>query len=59
MDGGDGLARFGGIRVTHVGEDFMIFDWSYQVDPGNPELSIHGGQQVSDPRGVTVTTGRY
>ncbi len=58
MDGGDGFARFGGVRVTHVGRDFLIFDWSYQVDPGNPELLIHGGQPVFDREGVIVTTGR-
>ena len=38
MDGGDGFARFGGIRATHVGQDYLIIDWSYQTDPGNPEL---------------------
>jgi hypothetical protein len=43
MDGGDGFARFGGLRVTHVGDDILIFDWSYQTDPGNPELSVGGG----------------
>ncbi len=58
MDGGDGFARFGGIRITHVGQDFLILDWSYQVDPGNPELSVHGGQPVSDAKGIVVTTGR-
>jgi hypothetical protein len=46
MDGGDGFARFGAIRVTHVGADFIIFDWSYQTDPGNPELSIGGGVKL-------------
>ena len=40
MDGGDQFARFGAIRVTHVNKDYMIFDWSYQTDPGNPELTI-------------------
>lgn len=34
----DGFARFGAVRVTHVGRDFIILDWSYQPDPGNPEL---------------------
>lgn len=38
MDGGDGFARFGSMRVTHVGRDLIIFDWGFQVDPGNPEL---------------------
>jgi hypothetical protein len=57
MDGGDGFARYGAVRVTHVGADFLIFDWSYQTDPGNPELSIHGGAQVADAAGITVMRG--
>lgn len=53
MDGGDGFARFGAVRVTHVGADFVIFDWSYQTDPGNPELSVGAGVKQYDG-GVTV-----
>jgi hypothetical protein len=37
-DGGDGFLRYGAVRVTHVGQTFLILDWSYQTDPGNPEL---------------------
>jgi hypothetical protein len=55
MDEGDINPRFGGLRVTHVGRDFMIFDWSYQTDPGNPELSVHGGRAVADETGITVS----
>jgi hypothetical protein len=40
MSAGDGFARFGAVRVTHVGHDFLILDWSYQTDPGNPELMV-------------------
>jgi hypothetical protein len=40
MDGGDGLARFGAVRVTHVGQTFLILDWAFQTDPGNPELLV-------------------
>lgn len=58
MDGGDGFARYGAVRVTHVGRDFLIFDWSYQTDPGNPELSVHGGAKVADASGITVTRGK-
>ena len=58
MDGGDGFARYGAVRVTHVGADFLIFDWSYQTDPGNPELSVHGGAKVSDATGITVVRGK-
>lgn len=38
MDGGDGFSRYGAVRVTHVGQDYLILDWAYQTDPGNPEL---------------------
>lgn len=38
MDGGDGFSRYGAVRVTHVGQDFLILDWAFQTDPGNPEL---------------------
>lgn len=37
-DGGDGFARYGAVRVTHVGQNFLILDWSFQTDFGNPEL---------------------
>lgn len=37
-DGGDGYNRYGAVRVTHVGQDFLILDWSFQTDFGNPEL---------------------
>jgi hypothetical protein len=37
-DGGDGYHRYGGVRVTHVGQNFLILDWSFQTDFGNPEL---------------------
>ncbi|GBD32905.1 hypothetical protein HRbin33_01881 [bacterium HR33] len=43
MLGGDQYYRFGAIRVTHVSSGYLIFDWSYQTDPGNPELSVRGG----------------
>jgi hypothetical protein len=39
----DGPAlRYGGLRVTHVGRDYLIFDWSLQTDVGNPQLLRHG-----------------
>lgn len=40
MAGNDQYARYGAIRVTHVSKDYFIFDWSYQTDPGNPELVV-------------------
>ena len=30
--------KYGAIRVTAVGPNYVILDWSYQTDPGNPEL---------------------
>jgi hypothetical protein len=35
---GDGFYRYGAIRVTAVGSNYVILDWSYQTDKGNPEL---------------------
>jgi hypothetical protein len=35
MDGGDGFLRYGALRVTHVGQTFIIVDWAFQTDPGN------------------------
>ncbi|MFN8650453.1 MAG: hypothetical protein U0133_00940 [Gemmatimonadales bacterium] len=37
-NGGDGFLRYGAVRVTHVGQSFLILDWAFQPDPGNPEL---------------------
>jgi hypothetical protein len=36
----DGAAfyKYGALRVSAVGKNYIIFDWSYQTDPGNPEL---------------------
>jgi hypothetical protein len=33
----DGL-HYGAVRVTHTGSDYVILDWAYQTDFGNPEL---------------------
>jgi hypothetical protein len=54
MDEGDTFPRYGAIRVTHVGRDYMILDWSYQTDPGNPELSVRGGLPVAESEGLKV-----
>jgi hypothetical protein len=40
MPGGDGLFRFGAVRTTHVGQNFLILDWAFQTDPENPELRV-------------------
>jgi hypothetical protein len=39
-DGGDGFIRYGAVRVTHVGQSFLILDWAFQTDRGNPELLV-------------------
>jgi hypothetical protein len=44
-DGGDGFIRYGAVRVTHVGQSFLILDWSFQPDRGNPELLV--GQRAA------------
>lgn len=38
MNENDGFYRYGALRVVAVGPDYVIFDWSYQPDRGNPEL---------------------
>jgi hypothetical protein len=50
----DAWPRFGAIRVTHVGQEYLIFDWSFQTDPGNPELAIHGGFPVAADTGLVI-----
>jgi hypothetical protein len=40
MEAGDSFLRYGALRVTHVGRTFLIMDWAYQTDPGNPELLV-------------------
>ena len=42
MSAGDGFLRYGAVRVTHVGQTFLILDWAFQTDPGNPELVVGG-----------------
>jgi len=38
MNEGDGFYRYGAIRIAALGTNYVIFDWSYQTDRGNPEL---------------------
>ena len=44
-DGGDGFVRYGAVRIQHVGTTFLILDWAFQTDPGNPELLVWGGKR--------------
>lgn len=46
--------RYAALRVTHVGRDYLIFDWSVQTDIGNPELLRHGGQPTVVKSGFEV-----
>jgi hypothetical protein len=34
-----GALQYGAVRVTHTQADYVILDWAYQTDPGNPELT--------------------
>jgi hypothetical protein len=40
MTAGDEFLRYRALRVTHVGPSFVILDWGFQTDPGNPELLV-------------------
>jgi hypothetical protein len=44
MNDGGAFYKYGAIRVTAVGPSYVIFDWSYQTDPGNPELIRRAGK---------------
>lgn len=46
--------RYGAVRVTHVGRDYLILDWSYQTDPGNPELQVRGALPTVGVTGFAV-----
>jgi len=46
--------RYGALRVTHVGRDYLIFDWSFQTDVGNPELIRRAGLSTSLSTGFQV-----
>ena len=40
--------HYAGLRVTHVARQYVIFDWSVQTDPGNPELVVmHQGTSLT------------
>ncbi len=38
MRGSDGFKRFGALRVVYAGSSYVLVDWAFQSDPGNPEL---------------------
>jgi hypothetical protein len=44
------VVHYAAIRLTHVGRQYLIFDWSFQTDPGNPELQMmHHARTVLRP----------
>lgn len=50
--------RYGGIRVTHVSRNYVIFDWSFQSDPSNLELVVHAGMSMVTRSGGAVSGAR-
>ena len=32
--------HFAKFRIINIGNDYITFDWAYQIDPGNPELKL-------------------
>lgn len=38
MSGPDGYKRYASLRVTSVTTSFVLLEWAFQSDPGNPEL---------------------
>ena len=50
--------HYGAMRITHVGRQYLILDWSLQTDPGNPELSVRGGKSTAKPSGSAVAPVR-
>ena len=50
--------RYAALRVTHVGRNYLIFDWSLQTDPGNPELVVHGNLASAVETGAAVPGAR-
>jgi hypothetical protein len=44
-------AHYAGVRVAFVSKDYVVFDWSYQSGPGNPELiRIPAGSVAASPQ---------
>lgn len=50
--------RYAALRVTHVGRNYLIFDWSLQTDQGNPELVVRGNLPTSVETGIEVAGAR-
>jgi hypothetical protein len=56
--------HFAKFRVRELGEDYVVLDWAYQVDTGNPELILIGetGERASGkaprPAAAKIVTQR-
>lgn len=38
MEGPDGWKRYGALRITTAAAGYLLLEWAFQDDPGNPEL---------------------
>jgi hypothetical protein len=47
--------RYGALRITDVSRNYVIFDWSFQTDVGNPELVVRAGLSTALPTGRVVS----
>ncbi len=45
-----GQYHYAALRVTAVSRQYVIFDWSVQTDPGNPELVVPKGPALTGSR---------
>ncbi len=52
MDGGDGFLRYGAVRVTHVGQTFLILDWAFRPIRAIPSCWWHRSQSRAEPGNV-------
>lgn len=46
----NGQIHYAALRVTAVSRQYVIFDWSVQTDPGNPELLLLKGPGLTGKR---------
>lgn len=54
----DGELHYGAFRITHVGRQYLILDWSVQTDRGNPELVVRGGKPTAKATGSAAPPTR-
>jgi len=51
--------HFAKFRVTEIGQDYVLIDWAYQVDEGNPELDVLSGGNREEARVKSPRSGGY